>query len=124
MQNQLTRSAASVCIVIFILGAALTGCSTNKGGYTNADQVSEKLVGKTVSNLVRILGAPTESIDLGEAGRSITYRAITEGLTGGSCRISLMVQGGVVTSTNVFSSDRSFVSFPMGGCESLIKQLD
>ena len=109
-----------------ILAALLvvTACSTNKGGYTSADQVSDRLVGMTISHVVKVLGAPTESIDLGDAGRSITYRADTAGVTGGNCRISLMVQGGVITSANVFSSDRSFISFPMGGCEALIRQLD
>jgi hypothetical protein len=118
------KAAIKICVVASIVGTALVGCSTNKGGYTTADQVSDRLVGKTVSDIVKVLGAPTDSIDLGNAGRSITYRATTDGVTGGSCRISLLVQGGVVTSANVFSSDRSFISFPMGGCEALVKQLD
>tara|TARA_X000000950_G_C13896504_1_gene653028 strand:- start:955 stop:1314 length:360 start_codon:yes stop_codon:yes gene_type:complete len=105
-------------VILFVIG-----CSTNKGGYKNADEVSNRLVGMTISELVSIMGAPTNSIDLGEGGKSITFEGFTGGPTGGTCRISLVVKGGIVTSANVFSSDRSFISFPMGGCESLIKQL-
>lgn len=116
---QIVKTGAILCLCFGIVA-----CSTNKGGYTSADKVSERFMGMTINEVVKLLGAPTESIDLGDAGRSITYDANTGGITGGSCRISLMVQGGVVTSANVFSSDRSFVSFPMGGCEALIKDLD
>ena len=112
--------------LISIILAALffSACATNKGGYKNEDQIVNRLVGMTVTELVQKLGSPTETMDLGDAGRSLSYRGTTEGLTGGECRISVIVQGGVVTSANIYSKDRSWVSFPMGGCESVIKNLD
>jgi outer membrane protein assembly factor BamE (lipoprotein component of BamABCDE complex) len=51
-------------------------CSTNKGGYTNADEVSNRLVGMTISELVSIMGAPTNSIDLVKVGKRITFNCL------------------------------------------------
>lgn len=110
--------------VVAALLLVLSSCATNRGGFKSEDEIVNRLVGMSITELVQKLGAPTETIDMGDAGRSMSYRGTTEGLTGGQCSISVVVQGGIVTSANAFANDRSWISFPMGSCASIIQNLD
>lgn len=117
-------STKMIIINVLVLSLMIASCATNRGGFKTEDQIVNRLVGMSVTELVQRLGAPTQSVDLGEAGSSLSYRGTTEGLTGGQCAISVMVQGGIVTTANVYAQDRSWVSFPMGSCASIMKNLE
>lgn len=112
---------------VLLLTAVLFGsnaCASNRGGYTTADEAAARLVGMSLAEVATRLGAPTEKMDIDDAGQVISYRDETAGATGGSCRVSLTVNNGVVTSASVLSFDRSPLTFPLGGCQSVIAHLD
>ena len=102
---------------------ALSSCTTSKGGYTKASEVERRLIGMTDTEVVSVLGAPENEVQLSR-GRSWTYRDEVKTLSGGECRISVTLQGGKVVAATVNHNDLSPVSFPLGACQKILRNLD
>ena len=111
-------------LVFLVLGLVSTGCATNAGGYRSASAVQERLTGMTVEELSMKLGAPTQAMQISKSSEVWTYRAHSDGLTGGQCVISVTIKHGMVVSALVNKTDRSPLAAPLGSCSSVIAGLD
>lgn len=111
-----------ILIVMFVL--LLAACASNRGGYTEAKSVENRLNQLSESELAMKLGAPTEKVQLTDGSMVWTYRDKSEGLTGGECTISVVMKNGRVMSSTVTARDRSWVSYPLGSCVNIIANLD
>ena len=97
-----------------------SSCATNPGGYTNEQQISNRLVGMSKEEVVSSLGAPTQTAQAGGA-ESWTYIGYSGGLTGGECRITITLLKDRVANAVVNADDRSWVAAPLGSCKNLLK---
>lgn len=111
--------------LILVMAAFLvTACAANPHGYQNTDQISERLVGMSATELVAKLGEPSQTTQYGEGAKSMSFRRETKGLTGGQCDISVVVHVSAVYSATVSAKGSSWFSNPLDACLSLIKNLD
>jgi len=101
----------------------LTGCSTNQGGYTKSADVERRLMQLSDVELVNKLGAPTDELQVNANSKVWTYRSDDDFINGGKCTVSVTVTGGEIVSASVNSQDRSWISFPLGACASIIGNL-
>lgn len=111
-------------LLVCTIAATVVGCATNAGGYRTEETVSARLMEMSESEVAMRMGAPTDKTVLSDGKVLWSYRDDAEGLTGGECTVSMVIEGGEVVSANVVARDRSFVSFPMGSCQNLIGNLD
>ncbi len=111
--------------VLAWLGYGLVSCATNEGGYRTPNAVESRLLGMTELEIVTQLGAPTDQINLSDGTKAWTYRSGADDydLTAGRCAVSLTLQNGKVIAAKVNARDRSWISFPMGACSSIIGRL-
>ena len=112
---------SSLLLIAVIL---MLGCSSNKGGYTSPDEVVYRLKQLTESELAIKLGSPTQRVALSDGSETWTYRDDSEGLTGGECVVTVLVNSSKVTDASISARDRSWVSFPLGSCANILGNLD
>jgi outer membrane protein assembly factor BamE (lipoprotein component of BamABCDE complex) len=120
MQN-LTKGIAVAAGAI-----SLACCATNEGGYRTSSAVEARLMGMNEAEVATLLGAPTEQVALAGGMKSWTYRSGADDydVTAGRCTVALTIQGGKVITAKVTARDRSFISFPLGSCSSIIGRLN
>lgn len=102
----------------------LPACASNKGGYTKANNVENRLNQLSAPEVAIKLGAPSGNVQLTDGSTVWTYRDNPEGLSGGQCTISVVIKNDRVISSTVTASDRSWVAYPLGSCVNLIANLD
>lgn len=107
---------------IGLIVLALCGCASNAGGYTDATQVEQRLVGMSEAQVIQTLGAPENQVILSDR-KAWTYSDEIKALTGGSCRVSLTIKDGFVESAIVNAADLSWASFPLGSCRNILRHL-
>jgi len=119
------RIVASATFII-IGTALLSGCATNKGGYTSGKQVTDRLKGMSKRDVALKIGAPQKTLSLGANSEVWTYRARddVENLRGGNCTLTLLMENDRVVKANIVYADRSFISFPLGSCQQFLIGLD
>ena len=110
--------------LIGFMTCTLLGCATNKGGYKEESSVERKLMQLSDVEVVSKLGAPTEKMQVNKSTKVWTYRSDDDFINGGKCTISVTIQGKKVIAASVNSQDRSWVSFPLGACASIIGNLE
>lgn len=101
----------------------LISCSSVPSGYTSPDQVEAALKGKSKEFVVSTIGAPNSRIQVDENIESWTFTSFASGLTGGTCKMTVTFVGDSVEKTVVNAGDRSWVSYPLGSCKNLLKDL-
>lgn len=89
----------SLLLILFFLCVA--ACSSNRGAYKTEKEIENRLVGMTELNLATRIGSPTERNKLSDGTDVWTYRDDAEGLTGGECTVTLVLQEGVAISASV-----------------------
>jgi major membrane immunogen (membrane-anchored lipoprotein) len=107
-----------------VAAVLLASCATNEGGFTKSSDVEARLVGMPELELAQKLGAPTEQANLSDGTTIWTYRSNDDFLNGGKCTVSVTIKDHSVASAKVLAQDRSWVSFPLGSCASIIGKLD
>ena len=109
----------SFCVVFLFLSS----CSSVPSGYTSPEQVEAALQGKNKEFIVTKIGAPNSRIQVDENIESWTFTSFASGLTGGTCKMTVTFVGDYVKKTVLNAGDRSWVSYPLGSCKNLLKDL-
>lgn len=106
-----------------IFSIFLFSCTSVPSGYTTSEEVEAALKGKNKEFVVTTIGAPNSRIQVAENVESWTYNSFASGLTGGECKMTVTFVGDLVKKTVVNAADRSWVSYPLGSCRNLLKDL-
>jgi hypothetical protein len=109
-----------IALITFIF---LAGCSSNPSGYTSTEQIDTLLKDKNKEFIVSKFGAPNERLELSNSIESWTYKSFASGLTGGNCNMSITFVNEKVKTVIINAHDRSWVSYPLGSCVNLFKNL-
>ena len=110
--------------LVTVSAALFTACATNQAGYTEPDEVTARLNQLDETEVIMMMGAPTEVMELSDGVKAWTYRDDIDGLTGGECAITVVIKDQQVIRANVAARDASWVSFPLGSCKNLLANLN
>jgi len=110
-------------ISIVVIAVLLFSCASIPSGYTSPEEVEAALKGKSKAFVVTAIGAPNSRVQVEKNIESWTYTSFASGLTGGECKMTVTFVGDSVTKTVLNAADRSWVSYPLGSCRNLLKDL-
>src|SRR5690606_11149216 len=110
-------------ISILVIAVFLFACASVPSGYTTSEEVEAALKGKNKEFVVTTIGAPNSRIHVEDNIESWTYTSFASGLTGGECKMTVTFVGDSVAKTVLNAADRSWVSYPLGSCRNLLKDL-
>jgi hypothetical protein len=110
-------------ISILVIAVFLFSCASVPSGYTTSEEVEAALQGKSKEFVVTTIGAPNSRIQVEDNIESWTYTSFASGLTGGECKMTVTFVGDSVVKTVLNAADRSWVSYPLGSCRNLLKDL-
>ncbi len=120
MNHYLNHMKQSIRFMILL---ALTSCATNSGGYKKSSDVEKRLFSMTAEQVMIDLGKPRYITEIGEYSKVWKYYDQPDGLSGGSCEITLIVEAGTIVKADVVSEGKASIFYPLEPCRNLLANL-